>query len=180
MPRKLSELHNNQLLAAHHLARARTHTRRAERAVAAVVRRLDGLIHRMQRAGHMTREAHPHDGRSWVVRLAPDLHARGNRASAPFGAEIDSLIVELPRSEADTALQFLERVAEAAERHADRLASEADATARDALAVPLPGLWANLNTLELTLPRGRARALASGRMRARVGSPGGLPLLDEA
>jgi hypothetical protein len=38
--------------------------------------------------------------------------------------------------------RFVEGAADAAERHADRLARDADATAQDALGVPLPALWA--------------------------------------
>jgi DNA-binding MarR family transcriptional regulator len=32
-----------------------------------------GVIYRLQRAGHITRDPHPHDGRSAVVRLTPSM-----------------------------------------------------------------------------------------------------------
>jgi hypothetical protein len=38
--------------------------------------------------------------------------------------------------------RFIEGVAAAAERHATRIAADADAAAHEALAVPLPALWA--------------------------------------
>jgi hypothetical protein len=38
--------------------------------------------------------------------------------------------------------RFLNAAVEAAERQAQRVAAEAEASARDALAVPVPGLWA--------------------------------------
>jgi hypothetical protein len=38
--------------------------------------------------------------------------------------------------------RFLEGAADAAERHADRHVRDADSAAHDALAVPLPALWA--------------------------------------
>jgi hypothetical protein len=53
-------------------------------------------------------------------------------------SEIDSLVNELPLNEAAVVRGFLASVADAAERHANRL----DAAAHDALAVPLPALWA--------------------------------------
>lgn len=136
-------LTDNEVLAAQHLARAGELTPGELSALLQLSSAgTTGLIHRMQRAGQMTRDAHPRDGRSPIVRVAPDLHARATEASTPFVAEIDSLIEALPRDEATAVSHFLERVAEAAERHADRLAADADAEARDALALPLPGLWA--------------------------------------
>lgn len=76
------------------------------------------------------------------MRLKPDLQARATEACASLVAEIDARVEQLPESEADAVLQFLESIADAAARHADRLAADADATARDALAVPHPALWA--------------------------------------
>ena len=57
-------------------------------------------------------------------------------------SEIDSLVNELTLNEAAVVRVFLASVADAAERHANRLAADADAAANDALAVPLPALWA--------------------------------------
>jgi DNA-binding MarR family transcriptional regulator len=136
-------LTDNEVLAAQHLARAGELTPGELSALLQLSSAgTTALIHRMQRAGHMTRRAHHRDGRSAIVRLAPDLHATTTEASAPFVAEIDSLIAKLPRDEAAAVSRFLERVAEAAERQVDRLAADADAHARDALAAPLPGPWA--------------------------------------
>jgi hypothetical protein len=61
---------------------------------------------------------------------------------APLVAEIESVVAELAEPEADVVNQFLQMVADAAERHVKRPAAEADAAAHKALAVPLPGLWA--------------------------------------
>jgi hypothetical protein len=57
-------------------------------------------------------------------------------------AEIDALVAQLPDTERDVVRRFLDCAADAAERHADRLARDADTAAHDALAVPLPALWA--------------------------------------
>jgi DNA-binding MarR family transcriptional regulator len=101
-----------------------------------------GLIHRMQRAGHVTRDGHARDGRSAVLRLTPEIRTLAADAWAPLVSEIDSLVNELPLNEAAVVRGFLASVADAAERHANRLAADADAAANDALAVPLPALWA--------------------------------------
>jgi DNA-binding MarR family transcriptional regulator len=101
-----------------------------------------GLIHRLEKAGHVTRHAHPRDGRSAVVRLTPAIAAWATDAWAPFVAEVDALASSLPEQEREVVRRFLDGAAEAAERHADRLVRDADATAHDALAVPLPALWA--------------------------------------
>jgi DNA-binding MarR family transcriptional regulator len=101
-----------------------------------------GLIQRLERAGHVSRRAHPRDRRSAVVRLTPAIASWAADAWAPFVADIDALASELSDSEREVVRRFLEAIADAAERHADRVARDADASAQDALAVPLPALWA--------------------------------------
>lgn len=101
-----------------------------------------GLIQRLQRAGHVSRHAHPRDRRSAVVRLTPAIASWATDAWAPFVADIDALVADLSDTERDVVRRFLEAAADASERHADRLARDADASAHDALAVPLPALWA--------------------------------------
>jgi DNA-binding MarR family transcriptional regulator len=101
-----------------------------------------GLIHRLERAGHVSRHAHPRDRRSAVVRLTPAIAAWATDAWAPFVADVDALASSLSEREQQVVRRFVEGAAEAAERHADRLVRDADATAHDALAVPLPALWA--------------------------------------
>jgi DNA-binding MarR family transcriptional regulator len=101
-----------------------------------------GLIHRLQRAGHVRRTSHPRDGRTAVLCLTPEIEADMTDALAPLVAELDSLVQGLPQSDADAIGRFLREVADAAERHATRLAADADAVAQRALAVPAPGLWA--------------------------------------
>jgi DNA-binding MarR family transcriptional regulator len=101
-----------------------------------------GLIHRLERAGHVSRRAHPRDRRSAVVRLTPAIAAWATDAWAPFVADVDALASSLSEREQQVVRRFVEGAAEAAERHADRLVRDADATAHDALAVPLPALWA--------------------------------------
>jgi DNA-binding MarR family transcriptional regulator len=101
-----------------------------------------GLIQRLQKAGHVTRHEHPRDRRSAVVRLTPATQRLATEAWAPLVADIDSLVRQLADAEAQTVRHFIEEVADAAAKHATRLAADADAAAQDALAVPLPPLWA--------------------------------------
>jgi DNA-binding MarR family transcriptional regulator len=101
-----------------------------------------GLIQRLERAGHVSRHAHPRDGRSTVVCLTPAIAAWATDAWAPFVAEVEGLAAALPEGEQEVVRRFLDGAAQAAESHADRLVRDADATAHDALAVPLPALWA--------------------------------------
>ena len=101
-----------------------------------------GVAHRLQRAGHITRDAHPLDRRSTVLRLTPTMEESATEAWAPLVNALDQLAHELSASERESITRFVERVADAAEQHADRLARDADARAQDALAVPLPALWA--------------------------------------
>jgi DNA-binding MarR family transcriptional regulator len=100
-----------------------------------------GLIHRLQRPAHITRNPHPRDRRSTVLRLTPTIEESATEAWAPLIAELDQLTRALSPSEHETITRFLEGVADAAERHADRLARDANAQAHDTLAVPLPALW---------------------------------------
>jgi DNA-binding MarR family transcriptional regulator len=100
------------------------------------------LIHRLERAGHVNRHAHPRDRRSVVVRLTPAIAAWATDAWVPFVSEIEALVQALSPDEREVVRRFLQRTAEAAERHADRLVRDADVSAHDSLAVPLPALWA--------------------------------------
>jgi DNA-binding MarR family transcriptional regulator len=101
-----------------------------------------GLVQRLQRAGQVVRDDHPDDRRSAVLRLTPQIQGWAAEAWAPLVAEIDMLVEELSLTEASVVRCFLESVADAAERHAFRLSAAAEAAARDALTVLLPGLWA--------------------------------------
>ena len=59
-----------------------------------------GLIQRMQRAGHVTRDVHPRDARSVVLRLTPEIQTWAAEAWAPLVAEIDALVDDLSSKEA--------------------------------------------------------------------------------
>jgi len=96
----------------------------------------------MQRAGHVAREIHPRDVRRVELRLTPEIPSWAADAWAPLVAEIDALGDDMSSKEAEVVRSFLQAVADAADRHATRVAADADASARNSLAVPLPALWA--------------------------------------
>jgi hypothetical protein len=77
-----------------------------------------------------------------VLRLTSTARTEGTDAWTPVVDEIDALSLQLSECEAEIVTRFLQRVADAAERHAGRLAYDADASAHEALAVPPPALWA--------------------------------------
>jgi DNA-binding MarR family transcriptional regulator len=100
------------------------------------------LVQRLERAGHVTREAHPDDGRSTLLRLTSSSEARATEAFAALVSELDRLAGELSARDRAVVDEFVARVATAAERHADTAAREADARERASIGEPVPGLWA--------------------------------------
>jgi DNA-binding MarR family transcriptional regulator len=101
-----------------------------------------GLIQRLERAGHVARGPNSRDKRSAIVRLTPKIATWATEAWQSYVADIDALAADLSRGEREIVRRFLEGAAQAAERHADRLARQADRTAHNELVVPLPALWA--------------------------------------
>jgi DNA-binding MarR family transcriptional regulator len=100
------------------------------------------LVHRLERAGHLAREAHPDDGRSTLLRLTARMETQATEAFAPLVAELDRLAGELSEHDRAVVDAFLSRVADAAERHADAAARAADDRGRASIGEPVPGLWA--------------------------------------
>jgi DNA-binding MarR family transcriptional regulator len=100
------------------------------------------LVQRLERAGHVTRESHPHDGRSTLLRLTPRSEEDATAAFAHLVHELDRLAGELSDAERAVVAGFLERVADAAERHAADAARALEDRARTAIGEPVPGLWA--------------------------------------
>jgi DNA-binding MarR family transcriptional regulator len=137
------ELTDSEVLAIQHLARAGELTPGQLGALLQLSSGgTTGLIQRLQRAGHVSRHANPRDKRSAVVRLTHAIASWAAEAWAPFVAELDAIAASLPQRDHEVVRRYLEGAAEAADRHADKLARDADASAQEALAVPLPALWA--------------------------------------
>ena len=135
-------LTDSEVLAVQYLARVRTLT---PGQLAALLQLSSGgttgLIQRLHGAGHITRQAHPSDRRSVLLRLTPTTLNLAADSWTPLVAEIEATALALLEEEQQTVNQFLQRAADAAERHAERLSRNADASAQDALAVAPPALW---------------------------------------
>jgi DNA-binding MarR family transcriptional regulator len=135
-------LSENELLALQQLSLA---GRLTPSALGAQLRLTSGgttaLVQRLERAGHVTRESHPHDGRSTLLRLTPRSEEKATAAFAPLVAELERLANELSEQDRAVVDDFLNRVAEAAERQAETVARAADDRARVSLGDPVPGLW---------------------------------------
>lgn len=99
------------------------------------------MVHRMEAAGRLVREQNPVDGRSILVRLAPELVQQAEHAFEPLVTELQQIAEEIPAEDRPAVARFLSRIAAATEAHADRLVGELDARGRRAEALPLPGLW---------------------------------------
>lgn len=135
-------LAENEVLALAHLAR---HGQLTPSALGRLLGLSSGgattLVQRLERAGHIERADNPRDGRSNLLRLAPETVRTVGLALAPFVADLDRLAASLPADERAVIGRFLSVVAELAEDHADRLEAAADADARATGTVALPGLW---------------------------------------
>ena len=100
------------------------------------------VIDRLGRAGLISRV--PGSGTHRVALVATDAGRELQaQALAPLSDAVGRLIEDLPRSDRMLLEAFLARVADLAEREADRLvaSAEAHAEARAAAALPPPVLW---------------------------------------
>jgi DNA-binding MarR family transcriptional regulator len=100
------------------------------------------LVHRLERAGCVAREPHPHDGRSTLLALTAATEQRVGELLAPLAQRLDELAGALPAGDRETVAEFLRHVAEAGERHADALSHRADAAGRPDRGATVPTLWA--------------------------------------
>jgi DNA-binding MarR family transcriptional regulator len=100
------------------------------------------LVQRLERAGHIEREPHAQDRRSVVLRLTAVATREATALFAPLVHELDRLALEVDSEHRAVIRTFIERVADAAERHADDLVRRAGSPPPEAVGVPAPGLWA--------------------------------------
>lgn len=98
------------------------------------------LLQRLQRLSYVTREPHPEDRRSTLLRLTPEAERDAGALYAPLVGALDEIAAGVEDEPA--TLSLLEAIATAAERHADELARAADAERPRVPHVPTPGLWA--------------------------------------
>ncbi|HKJ35490.1 MAG TPA: MarR family transcriptional regulator [Solirubrobacterales bacterium] len=86
---------------------------------------ITALADRLEELGWLTREAHPSDRRSTVLRLTERAHATADRIFDPFAAEITDAAAGLSPAEREACRRFLAQAAALADRHAERIAQQA-------------------------------------------------------
>ena len=99
------------------------------------------LIQRLARLDYVTREAHPEDRRSSLVRLSPAGERRAAELYAPLVRDLDAATAELGDAERAVVMAFLARVAAIGEAHAEELIRSAERERPHVPSVPVPGLW---------------------------------------
>jgi DNA-binding MarR family transcriptional regulator len=101
------------------------------------------LIGRLERRGVLTRERHPSDGRSAVLRVTPSFLERARALLAPLGGAVDTVAAALDETERRIVACCLEEAAASVEEEADRLlrgrGGESCAVQQGG---PIPALWA--------------------------------------
>ena len=132
----------NDVLALQHLAWAGTLTpSRLGRRLQLTSGGTTALIQRLVRRGYVTREAHPEDRRSSLVRLSPTGERRAAELYAPLVQDLDAATAELGDADRSVVMAFLERVAALGEAHAEALVRSVERERPQVPSVPVPGLW---------------------------------------
>jgi DNA-binding MarR family transcriptional regulator len=93
------------------------------------------LIDRLERLGWVTREPHPTDRRSVVVRRAPDTGGEGAEVWAPLVADLLRSAGRMTPSEREACVRFLETAADQVAERATELRGSGRAPTRS----PAPG-----------------------------------------
>jgi DNA-binding MarR family transcriptional regulator len=100
------------------------------------------LIQRLERRDFVVRAPHPDDRRSSLVQLSPNGEDRAAQLYAPLVRDLDAATAALGDSERRAVAEFLARVAEIGEVHAEELVRSAELERPQVPRVPVPGLWA--------------------------------------
>jgi len=100
------------------------------------------LLHRLERAGHVTREAHPTDRRSSVLRATPAILQRGDELGEPLAQALDAVSARRSPQEREAIGRYLEEVLEVMAAHAPDEPAERDDEQAATPARVHPGLWA--------------------------------------
>jgi DNA-binding MarR family transcriptional regulator len=98
------------------------------------------LLHRLERAGHITREPHPHDKRSVIVRADPAIVEQASQCYAPLMEATDVAINKLSVRDRDMIRSFLLEIALVSEGSVEALIADFDDGERPADDEPVP-IW---------------------------------------
>lgn len=90
---------------------------------------ITALADRLEQLGWLTREPHPSDRRSTVLRLTRKARETADRIFDPFAGEMVDAAADLSPAERAACRHFLSQAAEIAERHAERIGERTDAGA---------------------------------------------------
>jgi len=101
------------------------------------------VIRRLERRGVLTRERHPSDGRSAVLRVTPSFHERARALLAPLAGAVDAVAAGLDETERRIVECCLEDAAASVEEETDRLLRGRDSkSCVSQRGGPIPALWA--------------------------------------
>jgi len=100
------------------------------------------LTHRLERAGHIVRESHPRDRRSFVLQATPAILQRGDDLSEPLAQALDAISARRSPEERELIGRYLEDVLEAMATHATEEPGDRDHEEPSLPARVHPGLWA--------------------------------------
>jgi DNA-binding MarR family transcriptional regulator len=87
------------------------------------------LADRLERLGWLTREPHPSDRRSTLLKLTTKAQEAAEEIFGPYAEELSAAAAGLSSRERESCRAFLRRAAEISERHALRQASEVEVAA---------------------------------------------------
>ncbi|HEX7299598.1 MAG TPA: MarR family transcriptional regulator [Solirubrobacteraceae bacterium] len=99
------------------------------------------LLHRLERAGHVTRERHPNDKRSVVLRADPAIIEQASQCYDHLTGATDEVTAKLSGDEQDIVRGFLLEIAEASEESVDAMLAGIDEAERPPDDDPAP-IWA--------------------------------------
>jgi DNA-binding MarR family transcriptional regulator len=100
------------------------------------------LVHRLEQAGHITRRPHPRDKRSIILTPSASVLERAGEVYAPLVDEMDAVTARFSHEEREVIGRYMTEIAGVSERHAESLDSAAREQPDQAVAAPVPGLWA--------------------------------------
>jgi DNA-binding MarR family transcriptional regulator len=85
------------------------------------------LTQRLELAGHISRERHPRDRRSSILKATPAMIERVQEKYRDFIREVDRVTAQLSQEERDVIGRYLERLVVLSERYADEAAAALEA-----------------------------------------------------
>jgi DNA-binding MarR family transcriptional regulator len=99
------------------------------------------LTQRLERAGHISREPHPRDKRSSILKATPEMIERAQDQYRRLIDETDRVTARLAEDERHAVARYLEQVVLLSERHADEAIAALDSPEDDHPHEPVE-LWA--------------------------------------